>query len=159
MEINSNLAPGLFEREAGINAKQPAPALRGSRNSDNWWLQLYSITTPEEVTIEPKKTVRINSGVKAQAPQGTLFLLYPAPDLAGKSLVGTMPVQDVVDETAAIALEVTVKNPTEAPIVLQAGDVIGRLAMIPMVTSRVYIERKGFQVAAPAPSETATPAS
>lgn len=113
------------------DAKMPT---RGSADAAGWDLYAYGYEGASgnwTLTIPPRSTVKINTGVSVSLPQGSFGGIYPRSGLATKQGLAPANKVGVVDSDYRGPLIVALYNHSDLPQIVHKGDRIAQLIVQP----------------------------
>ena len=95
---------------------------------------LYAATS-YDVTIEPHKTVKFDTGLRMELPVGTFGAIYARSGLATKQGIRPANACGIVDSDYRGVLIVALHNDTDDDQVVPAGSRIAQLIVTPYITA------------------------
>ena len=105
-------------------AKIPTRGSKGAAGYD-----LYALTN-EDITILPHETVKINTGIAIEVPEGYFGAIFPRSGIATKRGLRPANCVGVIDEDYRGEVLVALHNDSEVPAVISSGERIAQLIII-----------------------------
>jgi dUTP pyrophosphatase len=112
----------------------PAAAIPTYGTSQAAGADLYAaMDTP--VTIQPKETQFIHTGIAIEIPEGLVGLVYARSGLACKKGIAPANKVGVIDSDYRGEIMVALHNHSDVPVVIEANERIAQLVLTPFITA------------------------
>ncbi len=105
---------------------------RGSLQAAGY--DLYACLDSDSVEIEPHKTVKIGTGLSVEVPEGYFGAIFARSGLAAKQGLRPANCVGVADSDYRGEYIVAVHNDTEEPKIIENGDRIAQLVIMPYLS-------------------------
>lgn len=99
---------------------------------------LYNLTG-ESITVEPRKTVLVHTGIAMEIPEGYVGLIFARSGLATKRGLAPANKVGVIDADYRGEIMVSLYNHSDMPVTVEGGERVAQIAIVPFLKADFVI--------------------